>query len=303
MKLQTLVGAVNWHARGVFAFEPLREIGFAARALCQPGEVRARKALARELLDQTRPYITLDEHMGYKRLEATAQPAFDAVCTTASAIAGNDVGVVSGGKEFFRRRFSNDDELAVLLGAALDRRLVAAVAEYLGELPVICDADYYCSVPHGPPWSKSQLWHCDDDGARMLKLFVYCEDVTAENGPFEFVDARHSARARSAVGYRYAGRRYRVSDAAMNANVAPANQLAIEGPRTTAFLIDTAHCFHRGSRIVAKDKRRVAAIVCYCQASARKLPLRLAGGSAPLTRFATRFTDRFDRAVLGMPVA
>jgi hypothetical protein len=298
----SLLETISWHARGPFAVSPIRDIGFAAREWFQPREVQTRRKMVAELLASARPYVEIDPAHGYARLPHGNPAALDDLCATGSKIAGPTVGVVLGGKEFFRRRFSRDEELEVLLRAALDPRLLATVAKYLGELPVISDADYYCSVPYGPPWSKSQLWHCDDDGARIVKLFIYCEDVTAENGPFEFIDATHSARARAGVGYRYAGRRYRVDDASMSEHVASTDQLAIEGPRATAFLVDTAHCFHRGSRIVAKDRRRVAAIVCYCPASGRKLPLRLARGTAPLARFAAMFTDRFQRAALGLPV-
>lgn len=296
MNLRSLFEAVSWQVRGPFAVSPIRDLGFAARGAFQLGELRARRVAMRSLGPTD---LAIDPEAGYVRLPADSR--FDAVAETGSSIAGANVGANVGGKEFFRARFSSASEVELLLRAALDRRILAAVANYLGMLPVICEADYYCSVPHGPPWSKSQLWHCDDDAARMVKLFVYCEDVATENGPFELVDAGASARARRALGYRYAGRRYRVSDAAMDAHVSCAEQLAFDGPRTSGFLIDTSRCFHRGSRIVAADKRRVAAIVTYVQANARKLPLRLRGGHAPMTHFATLFDDAIDRAVLGVP--
>ncbi|HEY3804334.1 MAG TPA: hypothetical protein VGL61_17075 [Kofleriaceae bacterium] len=292
-----LVDKLSWHVRGIFAFSPLRDLGFAARAAFQLAEVRARKAMvdAHEATD-----MTIDRALGYITLAPDSR--FDALAATGSSIAGADVGKNMGGKAFFRARFSTDDEVAILLRAALDRRILAAVTRYLGTIPVICDADFYCSMPHGPPWTKSQLWHCDDDGARVVKLFVYCEDVDANNGPLEFVDARTSQKVRRAVHYRYAGRRYRVSDTAMEAHRADSSHITLAGARTSGLLIDTSRCFHRGSRIVAKDKRRVAAIVTYVPASGRTLPLRLREGNAPLARFATRFADPVERAVLGVPI-
>ncbi len=297
MNLRTLVEAVSWRARGPFAVSPLRELGFAARGCFQLAELRARKRLARDLPARD---LAVDPECGYVRIAADRR--FDELAQIGSTIAGANVGRNMGGKEFFRARFSTDDEIAILLRAALDRGVLGAIASYLGTVPVICEADYYCSVPHGPPWSKSQLWHCDDDGARIVKLFVYCEDVGADNGPFELVDAHTSAGARRAIGYRYAGRRYRVSDTAMDAQVPRTEQLAFQGPRTSGFLIDTSRCFHRGSRIISKDKRRVAAIVTYLAANGRKLPLRLRDNNAPLARFAERFSDPLERAVLGVAV-
>lgn len=296
LNVRSLVDAVSWQVRGPFAFSPLRELGFAVRELFQLPEVRARRAIARTLDTD----LAIDRERGFVELGPVS--TFDELCTIGSSIASGSVGTQIGGKEFFRARFSTDDERAPLLRAALDRRVLGAVARYLGTLPVIYEADYYCSVAHGPPWSKSQLWHCDDDGVRVVKLFIYCEDVTNDNGPFELVDAGHSAVARRAVRYRYAGRRYRVSDVAMDAHVARTDQLALQGPRTSGFLIDTSSCFHRGSRIVSEDQRRIAAIVTYVQPSARRLPLRLRDRTSPLVRFAPRFQDPIERAVLGHPL-
>lgn len=298
MNLRTLVDAVKWHVRGEFSMPALRSIGFAARGAFQLDEIYARKRMARE---QPRGELAIDQQCGYTRLAADAR--FDELARIGSALAAASAGRSMGGKDFFRARFSTDDEVEILLRAALDRRIVYAVTSYLGTVPVICEADYYCSVPHGPPWSKSQLWHCDDDGDRLVKLFVYCEDVGSDVGPFECIDAQASARARSGLHYRYAGRRYRVNDDAMSARVQRSEHLVFEGPRTSGFLIDTSRCFHRGSRIAARDKRRVAAIVTFLQPNAKRLPLRLRNSDAPLARFAERFTDPLARAMLGVAVA
>jgi hypothetical protein len=300
LNLRTLVDAVSWQVRGPFAFSPIRDLGFAARGAFQLAEMRARTVMARELgAPDTRTQI--DPDLGYVRLPA--DPRLEVVAATGSSIASMNVSSEVSRKEFFRARSSNDDERVTLLRAALDRGVLTAVTSYLGTVPVICEADFYSSVPNGPPWTKSQLWHCDDDSARIVKLFVYCEDVTADNGPFELISARISEAARRAVRYRYAGRRYRVSDHIMDAHVPRSEQLAFEGPRTSGFLIDTSRCFHRGSRIESKNKRRVAAIVTYVQPNARKLPLRLRDGRAPLVHLASRFSDSLQRAVLGVPVA
>ena len=66
---------------------------------------------------------------------------------------------------------------------------------------------------------------------------------------------------RSAVGYRYAGRRYRVADDVMASQVSSDQTTQIRGPRGTAFVVDTVQSFHRGSRIVDKDRRRVVAMI------------------------------------------
>ena len=196
-----------------------------------------------------------------------------------------------------------EDERTALLRVGLDRRVLAMAASYLGFLPVISEADYFCSFPVEGSFTKSQLWHCDCDAGDVFKLFVYCDDVTVADGPFELVDPNSSRRARQTIGYRYAGRRYRVADDVMDAHVPREQQRSIVGPRGTAFVVDTVRCFHRGSRIIDKTRRRVMATICYCPPSGNTIPRRLAWTKAPLVDFAARFSSELERAALGLPLA
>jgi hypothetical protein len=137
----------------------------------------------------------------------------------------------------------------------------------------------------------------------VFKLFVYCDDVEPEDGPFQLIDSSTSHRARAAVGYRYGGRRYRVSDQDMERHV-PAQQITtVLGASGTTFVVDTVRCFHRGSRITDKQRRRVVATICYCPPSGATLPRRLAAKRAPMAEFAGAFTGELERAALGAPLA
>ena len=297
--------AVSWHVRGLFATEDNRRIGFAARELWQPAEIEARRGLARELATEVAPELRIDRSAGFLMLPASAIPDLSEVCAAGQQIleaSSLDTGVSSGNKKFSRFRLAQADQRHALLKVALDRRMLAMAASYLGTVPVITEADYFCSFAVTPPFTKSQLWHCDDDARDVLKIFVYCDDVEAEDGPFELIRPTLSRPARDAVGYRYAGRRYRVSDEAMARQVPPGQITTIMGPKRTAFVVDTVQCFHRGSRIIDKDRSRVVGMICYCPASGRTLPRRLASGRAPMGAFAKRFGSELERAVLGMPV-
>ncbi len=298
--------AVSWHLRGVFATEANRRLQFRARELWQPAEVEARRGAARDLAAELQPELAIDRNRGYLMLPASAIPAVDDVCAIGRTIikdATTAEGVAPGQKPFFRFRLASHDERAVLLRIALDRRVLAMAAAYLGVLPVITEADFFCSFPVEGAWTKSQLWHCDDDAGDVFKVFIYCDDVASDDGPFELIDSTTSHRARQAVGYRYGGRRYRVGDDEMERHV-PAQQITtILGARGTTFAVDTVRCFHRGSRIRDKQRRRVAATICYCPPSGATLPRRLVAGNAPLAEFAPSFTGELERAALGMPLA
>lgn len=301
----SMLDDLSWQVRGLFASEANRRLGFLARSLFQPSEMLARRRLARELAFEAPASLQVRESDGYLRFGGDAAIDTRDVAQAGAALAAGAVdgsGHSPGGKAFHRNHIASDEHIEVLLRLALQPQLIAIAATYLGVLPVIADLDFVLSLPSPRPWNKSQLWHCDDDAPRQLKLFVYCEDVGADDGPFEMVPAGDSERVRSAIHYRYAGRRYRVSDEVMDAHLARDRQLAIEGPGGSAFLVDTARCFHKGSRITAPDHRRIAGVVLYCTPNGAKLPLRLAHRKGPFAGLASSRASELERGVLGHPI-
>lgn len=303
-RARALFDGLSWHVRGVFATEANRRLGFWARDLWQPAEVNARRGLARELATELDPDLTFDTERGHRVLAPEKLPELQELCGSISLSASATAnGAIPGGKQFSRNKFAGPEQMEMLVRIALDRRLVAMTAAYFGVVPVLADVDIYRAVPVTGPFTKSQLWHCDDDSARVLKIFIYCDAVTEDDGPFELIEPEASREVRRAIGYRFAGRRYRVQDDEMDALVPKTAQQAMLGPRGTAFAVDTVACFHRGSRITKPGRHRVAAIICYCPPSSTKLPRRLAWANAPLTGFASLAKTETDRAVLGLPMA
>jgi hypothetical protein len=298
--------AVSWHLRGVFATEANRRIQFTARGLWQPAEVEARRGVARDLATELQTELAVDRKRGHRVLATSALPPLDDICAIGSTIvkgATTAQGEAPGQKPFFRFRLANRDERLALLRVGLDRRVIAMAAAHLGVLPVITEADFYCSFPVDGPFTKSQLWHCDDDASDVFKLFVYCDSVAPDDGPLQLIEAELSHRVRHAIGYRYGGRRYRVSDQDMERHVSEQQITTVLGARGTPFVVDTVRCFHRGSRITQPDRRRVVSTITFCPPSGATLPRRLATHKAPLAEFAASFTGELERAVLGMPLA
>jgi hypothetical protein len=303
---QILWQAMMWKLRGVVATEANWRLAHRARELWQPAEMEARRGLARELAAELPSELRVDRDAGHLMIPPASIPNTDDVCGIGRAIvseASLAVGVANGDKKFSRFRLSTHEHRAALLRIGLDRRVIALAASYLGVLPVITEADYYCSFAVEGPWTKSQLWHCDDDAGDVFKLFIHCDDVAPDDGPFEFIDPVHSRRARNAVGYRYGGYKNRVADDVMDRHVPRSEQHSVVGPAGTAFVIDTVRSFHRGSRIRDSNRRRVVTMICFTPPSSNVLPLRLAGNKAPLTEFADHFTSPLERAVLGFPLA
>jgi hypothetical protein len=306
MSPQILWEAVKWKLRGVLATESNWRLAHRARSLWQPAEIEARRGLARELAAELPIDGRVDPAIGHRMLSPDSIPDVHEVCDIGRSIVADSslaVGEANGKKRFSRFRLATRAQRTALLRVGLDRRVIAIAAAYLGVLPVITEADFYCSFAVEGPWTKSQLWHCDDDAGEVFKFFVYCDEVVADDGPFELIDAATSRRVRDTVGYRYGGYKNRVADEIMDRHVARADQRSIEGRRGTAFVIDTVSCLHRGSRIRDENRRRVVSMICFTPPSSIVLPRRLAAKRGPLTEFADEFTSPLERAVLGFPVA
>ena len=131
---------------------------------------------------------------------------------------------------------------------ALQAPLLAALAEYYGELPML---DYVTLTYSGPVEGElkfSQLWHRDHDDTRVVKLFVYLTDVADEDGPFTFIPGPQSDRA----GF---SRRSHRGDAAIAARIDVAAAVRMIAPRLSAFLVETSRCLHMGSRVAPGHER------------------------------------------------
>src|SRR5262249_19226311 len=156
---------ISWQVRGIFATEANRRVGFWARALWQPAEIEARRGAARDLATELAPELRIDRGLGYRTLTGSGLPDVTEICAIGTAVAdhSNGGGELPGNKMFFRYRLAKDDQRAALLRFGLDRRVLAMVSAYLGTLPVITEADFFCSFATSGRFTKSQLWHCDDD--------------------------------------------------------------------------------------------------------------------------------------------
>jgi hypothetical protein len=209
-------------------------------------------------------------------------------------------------KSFHLNKLLPHDTQAVstMLELALHPPLLATVIRYFGTVPVLGDMDFFYSlaIPDDQPFSRSQLYHCDDTSATQLKVFVYCDDVDDASGPFELIDAATSSRARAQIGYRFAGRRYRVSDAEMDNQVRREDQRMMTGAAGSSFVVDTVRCFHRGSRIRDASRSRMVAVFQYVPVHCSQLvgPLPTCAPYHQLTR---PEMPAIARAVLGEHVA
>lgn len=131
----------------------------------------------------------------------------------------------------------------------LSDELVVPAANYLGLLPVLPFIFIWRSLPSKTEQKGSQLWHLDHSDTRQIKVFVFLDDVTANNGPLCLIPASRSQQVRRKLRYNWHNRR-RIPDAEMYKLLDPnTDVVSITGRKGTAVCVDTSRCFHYGSRL------------------------------------------------------
>jgi hypothetical protein len=302
-RLATLAETVTWHLRGVVETESVRRIKFGLRDLYQRGEIARRTEWARSLAGEPQR-VTLDRELGFRTNPFDGMIDLEPVCRLGEQLStAIKEAPQAHNKAFHVNRLLPAASLDVMLAVALHEDLLRAATLYLGIVPVLGDVDFFYSRPIGSttPFRSSQLYHCDFEAPTQVKFFVYCGDVGEHDGPLELVDASRSKMVRDRINYRFGGRRYRVQDETMSSLV-PDHQHSVVGPRGTSLLLDTARCFHRGSRIRGEDRRRMVGVIQFVPPSSTTLPLPLRNG-APFRHLVDRQQSPLARAVLGEQLA
>ena len=184
----------------------------------------------------------------------------------AEACAKLPLAFISSGKPFLRKLFKEgcDNIPPELLQLAENKAIVAAVETYFGEPIKVASLRLFHSiyVPAAP--YKSQLYHCDGGPLEMVKLLLYCSDVTSENGPFSFLPLDISAELWNKTNY---STDRRLTDAQVEQAIGKVEPLQALGPKGTMFLLDTAKLFHFGARVSQGAAPRLAAFIQYTKAN------------------------------------
>jgi hypothetical protein len=171
-----------------------------------------------------------------------------------------------GGRAFFQQLLAEDHLLQYpsILDFATSSEVLTTICSYLGFIPVLSGAkplgvrlnesDARFDESTDGAFHESQLFHCDYHDSPMAYVIVVLRDVALENGPFCFLPAAASRKAREALGYGIRGRPYRLTDEELYA-VAPEKDLhRLCYPAGTVLFLDNNACFHYGSRNAVKPR-------------------------------------------------
>ncbi|MBI2186952.1 MAG: phytanoyl-CoA dioxygenase family protein [Acidobacteria bacterium] len=133
-----------------------------------------------------------------------------------------------------------------LLKVALDVKLLEIVATYLGMWPALHAVGAWLNYPTDEPAASSQLWHHDPEDLKVIKAFIYLEDVGEDNGPFTYVPGTHPFGPNVPTAQRHNGKR-RLRDDQFTAVFPPSMWRVCTGPAGTMILADTIG-YHRGGK-------------------------------------------------------
>lgn len=139
---------------------------------------------------------------------------------------------------------------------SLSRQVLGIVDGYLGLCGRFRDFFLQITVPlTGEAPIASQRWHADPDDYRLVKVFLYLNDVDEEAGPFTYIKGSHG-RGRHRYLFPYAPKtKSRHPDPAFIDHVVPKEDIVVAtGGAGTIIFCDTSG-IHRGGH--AKSKERV----------------------------------------------
>lgn len=136
-----------------------------------------------------------------------------------------------------------------IMDIALHDDILAAVSEYMGQVPRLYNLFLWWSPPNQSA-RGSQLYHYDHRDSRQAKVFINLTDVTAESGPLHFLTPPNSLKVDAKVGYSQS----RYTDEDVYSAVSRDDAIPAVGEAGTGFVVDTARCLHYGSRGNAIDR-------------------------------------------------
>lgn len=155
------------------------------------------------------------------------------------------------------------EKLDPLLALGLDEAILSEIRDYFGTKFKLA---YYelqeTQKVETKQRTHSQRWHRDPGAWKIVKVFVYFNDVTSENGAFQYIPQTHNAGMKSAYypSTRLSGGSYYPNDEDQEC-ISTANSGGgyVEGRKGTIAMVDTVG-LHRGGR-VKNGNRRMATFV------------------------------------------
>lgn len=148
---------------------------------------------------------------------------------------------IYAGKTISYRIYQKEQTLDPLASLALHENLIKIATLYIKYLPLIEETSMVYNPVHTEQQFGSQLWHCDSQQQRILKLFFSPMHITRDNGPFEFYPPSLSTTRF------YQNLPEGMTDAQIEAAGLDLNcAIPFLATPSQCMLVDTVRCLHRG---------------------------------------------------------
>ena len=131
----------------------------------------------------------------------------------------------------------------------LEQRLLNIAENYLG-LPVAYHGAYFRRELVNGIQIKTRQWHTDMEDYRLLKIIIYLNDVSDNDGPFQYIPKHLTSLVNQSLNYKYGY----IRDKRMQSLVHPSHWRQCIGPTGTVIFADTGSIFHRGKLPVALER-------------------------------------------------
>jgi hypothetical protein len=112
--------------------------------------------------------------------------------------------------------------------------------------PALHSIGAWLNYPTETPAASSQLWHHDPEDLKLVKVFIYLEDVGEENGPFTYVPKTHPF-GRKVLEADKLEKKERLGNDQISGLFPPEDWRVCTGPALTMVLADTLG-YHRGGK-------------------------------------------------------
>jgi hypothetical protein len=131
----------------------------------------------------------------------------------------------------------------------LEQRLLNIAENYLG-LPVAYHGAYFRRELVNGIQIKTRQWHTDMEDYRLLKIIIYLNDVSDNDGPFQYIPKHLTSLVNQSLNYKYGY----IRDKRMLSLVPPLYWRQCIGSTGTVIFADTGSIFHRGKLPVALER-------------------------------------------------
>ena len=159
---------------------------------------------------------------------------------------------------------AEDAPEVLMLG--VDETILDIIERYLGVPVALCDVHLRKDFGTGAQVG-TRIWHLDTEDHRTIRMIVYLNDVTTDNGPFEYLPLDVSSSMPADIvdrGLRAKGDP--LLDEEMSRLVPRERWQQAVGPRGSVSLADNARLFHHGK---AHESMRLAIFYTFTSRSPR----------------------------------